>query len=147
MIAGEATECLHPGFRRRCWHLFSTTFRYALISLVELALEARTLQTRQIAARFELSPHYLAVVLRELRRLGLVESVKGNRGGYRLLRPAAEINLLELYRSLAGSDCSGYAAKDTPERSPADVWLLNLGERWSRDLAEVSVVDLFREAG
>jgi len=61
--------------------VFSTTFRYSLISLVELAREARILQTRQIADRFELSPHYLPVVLRELRRLGLVESVKGNRGG------------------------------------------------------------------
>jgi hypothetical protein len=29
----------------------------------------------------------------------------------------------------------------------ADAWLLNLGERWSRDLAEVSVVDLHREPG
>ena len=71
--------------------VFSTTFRYSLISLVELAREARILQTRQIAARFELSPHYLSVVLRELRRLGLVESVKGNRGGYRLLRPAPRL--------------------------------------------------------
>jgi len=78
---------LHPGFRRRCWHLFSTTFRYALISLVELAVEARTLQARQIAAKFALSPHDLAVVLRDLRRLGLVESIKGNQGGYRLCRP------------------------------------------------------------
>ena len=147
MIAGEATECLHPGFRRRCWHLFSTTFRYALISLVEMALEARTLQTRQIAARFELSPHYLSVVLRELRRLGLVESVKGNRGGYRLLRPAAEINLLELYRSLAGSDGYGIQGEASPERSTADAWLQNLAERWGRDLEAVSLMDLCSEPG
>jgi Rrf2 family protein len=76
--------------------LFSTTFRYSLISLVELARETRILQARQIAERFGLSPNYLSVVLRDLRRLGLVESIKGNRGGYRLLRPAEEINLLEL---------------------------------------------------
>jgi Rrf2 family iron-sulfur cluster assembly transcriptional regulator len=140
-------ERLNPGFRRPCWHLFSTTFRYALISLVELAVEARTLQTRQIAARFELSPHYLAVVLRELRRLGLVESIKGNRGGYRLLRPAAEINLLELYRSLAGSDGNGLHGRATPGRSPADTWLQNLAERWGRDLEAVSLVDLCSEPG
>lgn len=41
---------------RRPGSVFSTTFRYSLISLVELAREARILQTRQIAARFELSP-------------------------------------------------------------------------------------------
>ena len=127
--------------------VFSTTFRYSLISLVELAREARILQTRQIAARFELSPHYLSVVLRELRRLGLVESVKGNRGGYRLLRPAAEINLLELYRSLAGSDGNGLHALAAPARSPADAWLQNLAERWGRDLEAVSLVDLCSEPG
>ena len=127
--------------------VFSTTFRYSLISLVELAREARILQTRQIAARFELSPHYLSVVLRELRRLGLVESVKGNRGGYRLLRPAAEINLLELYRSPAGSDGNGLHALATPARSPADAWLQNLAERWGRDLEAVSLVDLCSEPG
>jgi len=75
--------------------VFSTTFRYSLISLVELAREARILQTRQIAARFELSPHYLSVVLRELRRLGLVESVKGNRGGSRSPADAWLQNLAE----------------------------------------------------
>jgi len=130
---------------RRPGSVFSTTFRYSLISLVELARNSGILQTRQIAAKFELSPHYLSVVLRDLRRLGLVESIKGNRGGYRLLRPAEEINLLELYRSLAGSNGHDFAMKATQEHSPADAWLLNLGERWSRDLAEVSLVDLCRE--
>jgi Rrf2 family iron-sulfur cluster assembly transcriptional regulator len=127
--------------------VFSTTFRYSLISLVELAREARILQTRQIATRFELSPHYLSVVLRELRRLGLVESVKGNRGGYRLLRPAAEINLLKLYRSLAGSDGNGIQGEASPARSTADAWLQNLAERWGQDLANVSLLDLCREPG
>ena len=127
--------------------MFSITFRYSLISLVELAREARILQTRQIATRFELSPHYLSVVLRDLRRLGLVESLKGNRGGYRLLRPAEEINLLELYRSLAGSDDNGIQGETSPERSTADAWLQNLAERWDQDLANVSLLDLCREPG
>ena len=127
--------------------MFSITFRYSLISLVELAREARILQTRQIATRFELSPHYLSVVLRELRRLGLVESQKGNRGGYRLLRPAEEINLLDLYRSLAGSDGNGLQGEASPGRSTADAWLQNLAERWDQDLANVSLLDLCREPG
>lgn len=127
--------------------MFSITFRYSLISLVELAREARILQTRQIATRFELSPHYLSVVLRDLRRLGLMESLKGNQGGYRLLRPAEEINLLELYRSLAGSDDNGIQGETSPERSTADAWLQNLAERWSRDLEAVSLLDLCSEPG
>jgi len=46
--------------------LFSTTFRYALICLLELAESKETLQASRIAGKFHLSPHYLSVVLREL---------------------------------------------------------------------------------
>lgn len=127
--------------------MFSTTFRYALIALVELASEERTLQTRQIASRFGLSHHYLSVVLRDLRRLGLVDSSKGNRGGYRLNRPPTHINLLELHNTLAGRDGSGAEQQASPEQSPADAWLVQLAQRWSEELARASLADLCRPAG
>ena len=82
--------------------MFSTTFRYGLICLLELASSDRMLQAAAIAARHGLSPHYLAVVLSELRRLGLVQSRKGKNGGYRLLCDPRQLNLLDLYRALAG---------------------------------------------
>lgn len=126
--------------------MFSTTFRYALICLLELAESDETLQASRIAGKFRLSPHYLSVVLRELRRLGLIESQKGNRGGYRLLLPAERINLLALQRSLAGS-----AAAATPLESPnpsgppegaADRWLKGITQRWSSELASTTLADL-----
>jgi Rrf2 family protein len=124
--------------------VFSTTFRYSLISLVELAQDDRTLKTRQIASKFGLSPHYLSVVLRDLRRLGLVESIKGNCGGYRLIQEANQINVLQLYRSLAGSDEPGAAGVASPPLSPADAWLANMSERWNKELAETTLPDLYR---
>ena len=60
---------------------------------------------------------------------------------------AAEINLLELYRSLAGSDGNGIQGEASPERSTADAWLQNLAERWGRDLEAVSLVDLCSKPG
>jgi Rrf2 family protein len=98
-----------------------TTFRYALICLLELAQAEETLQAARIAKKFALSPHYLSVVLRELRRLGLIESQKGNRGGYRLLVPADAINLLFLHRSLAGSTplSRGGSGATNKKRPPA----------------------------
>ena len=126
--------------------MFSTTFRYALICLLELTESEETLQASRIAGKFRLSPHYLSVVLRELRRLGLIESQKGNRGGYRLLLPAERINLLSLQRSLAGS-----AAAATPLESPnpsgppegaADRWLKGITQRWSSELASTTLADL-----
>ncbi len=124
--------------------MFSTTFRYALISLLDLAQAEHTLQSRQIAESHSLSSHYLSVVLRELRRLGLVESIKGNRGGYRLGRPADQINLLELHNALAGRDGSGAEEQAGRGHSAADAWLVQLADRWSRDLATATLVDLLR---
>ena len=126
--------------------VFSTAFRYALISLVAMADQDQTLQTRQIASRFQLSAHYLAVVLRDLRRLGLVESIQGNRGGYRLLRAPEQINLLMLHTSLAGGDARESAGLPESEASPADRWLRRMAERWSQDLADLSLLDLTRDA-
>ncbi len=134
--------------------MFSTTFRYALICLLELAESAErneTLQASRMAAKFQLSPHYLSVVLRDLRRLGLIESQKGNRGGYRLLQPAESINLLVLHRSLAGSPTANGWVDHQEENSPplglADRWLAAVGQRWSAELATTTLADLRSGAG
>ena len=130
--------------------MFSTTFRYALISLLELAGGEETLQAGIIARRHGLSVHYLAVVLRDLRRQGLIDSQKGNRGGYRLLRPAEEINLLHLYRSLAGasSDEDSAVTSDAGDgHTPlggAQGWLQQLAERWAGDLGATTLADVCR---
>ncbi len=127
--------------------LFSTTFRYALICLLELVDAEETLQARRIARKFNLSPHYLSVVLRELRRLGLIESHKGNRGGYRLVLPAHRITMLQLHSSLAGSTplADRAAAAQTENEAPqgvADRWLQATSERWSSELAATTLQDL-----
>lgn len=95
--------------------VFSTTFRYGLISLLELAGTDELLQAGAIAARHQLSQHYLSVVLAELRRLGLVQSQKGKRGGYRLVCRPCEVNLLFLYRALAGSSATDASLVDREE--------------------------------
>jgi Rrf2 family protein len=117
--------------------VFSTTFRYSLISLLELADSEEFLQANRIARKFQLSQHYLSVVLRDLRRLGLVESQKGNRGGYRLLRSADGINLLDLHRSLAGS-----GQDPASHGSLTDAWLDAIEQRVNAELASSSLADL-----
>lgn len=129
--------------------LFSATFRYALISLLELAEAEHTLQAARIARKYGLSPHYLGVVLRDLRRLGLIESHKGNRGGYRLLLPPERINLLHLHASLAGSSPEACMppdpSDDTLPQGRADRWLASTSQRWCRDLEATTLADLSRQ--
>lgn len=49
-----------------------------------------------------LSSHYVAKLLRVLRRGGLVKSVRGQAGGYRLTRPLNRITLAEAMAVLGG---------------------------------------------
>jgi Rrf2 family protein len=55
-----------------------------------------------IARSEGLSPEYTAKLMRELRLGGLVESVRGAEGGYRLARPADEISVWGALRVLGG---------------------------------------------
>lgn len=133
--------------------MFSTTFRYGLISLLELAGTGELLQAGTIAQRHQLSQHYLSVVLADLRRLGLVHSQKGKNGGYRLVRPPDEVNLLFLYRALAGSTAVDQArgGVDAPQSADqnrhapghqADAWMTTISRRWSAELEATSLADL-----
>lgn len=132
--------------------MFSVTFRYALISLLDIAVADVGLRASTIAERHNLSVRYLANVLTDLRRLGLVTSQKGRNGGYVLCRAPSEINLLALHQGLAGSGRSSANGSDrtapqdagaNPGRSmAADCWLAAVEERWRRELANTSLADI-----
>lgn len=124
--------------------MFSTTFRYALISLLELANTTDFIQANIIAKKFHLSGHFLSTVLADLRRLGLIHSQKGSRGGYRLSTSPQLINLLDLYHSLAGSPLPPEeAAEASATTSPgADAWLNAFHQRWTNELGSTNLASL-----
>jgi Rrf2 family protein len=64
--------------------------------------EPRWLTTHDIAQREGLSLQYTGKLIRILGRAGLVESVRGRKGGYRLTRPAGEISVAETLAALGG---------------------------------------------
>ncbi len=81
---------------------------YGLRCLVQLAREGAeptgdaSLSARQIAEREGLTLEYTAQILAALRKAGLVTSLRGVRGGFRLARPAREITVGGLFRLLDG---------------------------------------------
>ncbi|PRY90293.1 Rrf2 family transcriptional regulator [Donghicola tyrosinivorans] len=76
----------------------STKGRYAMVALVDLALQpAEDLVTlSEISKRQDISLPYLEQLFVKLRRAGLVDSVRGPGGGYRLARSPSEIRVVDV---------------------------------------------------
>lgn len=62
----------------------------------------RWISTREIASELGVSENHLAKVCQRLAKAGLVESVRGPGGGFRLAKSPAEITLLEVYEAIEG---------------------------------------------
>ena len=76
----------------------STKGRYAMVALTDIALqpEGDLVTLGDISKRQDVSLPYLEQLFVKLRRAGLVESVRGPGGGYRLAKPASEIRVVDI---------------------------------------------------
>ncbi|MGO4854888.1 Rrf2 family transcriptional regulator [Phaeovulum sp. W22_SRMD_FR3] len=80
----------------------STKGRYAMVALVDLAIakDGELTSLAGISKRQDLSLPYLEQLFVRLRRAGLVTSVRGPGGGYRLARLPAEIRVSEIFEAV-----------------------------------------------
>ncbi len=76
----------------------STKGRYAMVALTDLATapEGALLSLAELSKRQNISLPYLEQLFVKLRRAGLVDSVRGPGGGYRLGRAASEIRVSDI---------------------------------------------------
>ena len=76
----------------------STKGRYAMVALTDLAMvpEGTLLSLAEISKRQDISLPYLEQLFVKLRRAGLVESVRGPGGGYRLAKATSEIRVADV---------------------------------------------------
>ncbi|MGV6839132.1 MAG: Fe-S cluster assembly transcriptional regulator IscR [Planktomarina sp.] len=76
----------------------STKGRYAMVALADLALQPAGALTSlgEISKRQDVSLAYLEQLFVKLRRAGLVESVRGPTGGYRLAKSASDIRVSDI---------------------------------------------------
>jgi Rrf2 family protein len=73
-----------------------------LVTLARLGEDDSCLSLTAIAKREKLPHAYLEQLVGDLRRAGLVSATRGQSGGYRLARPAADIAMADAVRALEG---------------------------------------------
>ena len=93
--------------------------KYALRATLELAVRfgQGPISIGEIAKAQAIPARFLEAILAQLKRAGLVESRRGNEGGYVLARPPARISVGDVLRTLADPDTLGHGHGGGPQAS------------------------------
>ena len=126
----------------------TTRGHYSVKALLDLSLQPRFGPTsvKSIAKRQELPAPYLEKLLIEMRRAGLVQSVRGSQGGYQLARQPAQISLGQTLEAVG--ETIEPLPRHFPDATQAEDWVtFSLWNRLHKKLAEalysISLEDLY----
>ena len=132
------------------WALHCTT-------VLALLPEGSALPASKLAEFHGVPAAYLAKSLQSLSRAGIVESVPGRHGGYRLGRLPAEVTLLAVVEAVEGRE-SSFRCTEIRKRGPARVSprlylpvcaiaeaMYRADEAWRAELRGTTVADLLQK--
>ncbi len=85
---------------------------YAVRALVALNAERRVMSASSLAERDGVPVDFLRKIMQLLKDAGIVESVRGPFGGYRLSRAPAGITLYEIIKAVQGPLCMNVCFAD-----------------------------------
>lgn len=110
--------------------IYSRSAEYAIRAFVHLARvpDGKYEMVRQIAEEENIPAHFLAKILQQLARKGLLRSNKGPAGGFSLRVPPREIRLLDIVDALDGLAPYQQCAGGLPECS--DEMVCALHDSW-----------------
>jgi len=95
--------------------------RLALYSVLEFAADPeRHIPASAIAEKYAVSPHHLAKVLAELAHAGIVESVRGVGGGYRLTANVRRLTLMDVIQLFEDFSAGGQQRREGAQALPVD---------------------------
>ena len=129
----------------------STKGRYGLRALVDLAAneEGEAVSLARTAQRQKLSLNYLEQVFGMLRRAGIVISVKGSGGGFRLKRDMDDITVKEILEALEGkfsiAEDAGEDTQDPVQNALRNLLWDEIDRRVNQFFQEKTLGSLVRE--
>ncbi|MGH9049933.1 MAG: RrF2 family transcriptional regulator [Acidimicrobiia bacterium] len=128
-------------------------------TLLSFVPEGHALPAARLAEYHGVPGAYLAKNLQALSRAGIVETVPGARGGYRLARPPAAISMLAVVEALDGDE-SAFRCTEIRRRGPTAVpareyrapcaihaVMDRADAAWRAELAAVSIADVVTMLG
>lgn len=128
--------------------------RYAVMALCDLARQSsgQPVALADIAERQEISLSYLEQLFAKLRRGGLVQSVRGPGGGYRLARAAGDMRIADIIlavdepiRATRCTPAQPFGCRSNKARCLThDLWE-ELGSQIYLYLASVSIADVIEQ--
>lgn len=126
----------------------TTKGRFAVTAMLDLALNEadKPVTLAGISERQSISLSYLEQLFSRLRRSGLVKSVRGPGGGYRLAKAQAEISVSEIITAvdelIDATQCGGQEnCHDEKRCMTHDLWA-SLNDKILEYLSGVSLADL-----
>ncbi|KAM3091801.1 Rrf2 family transcriptional regulator [Phormidesmis sp. 146-35] len=129
----------------------TTRGHYSVKALLDLSLQPGYAPTsvKAIAQRQDLPAPYLEKLLIEMRRSGLVVSVRGAQGGYQLAHPPAQISLGQILEAVGES--IDPLPHHTPDIDQAEDWVTftlwnRLHQKMKEALYSISLEDLYYDA-
>ena len=126
----------------------SARCEYACRAVVELGsrFDAQaTVTSQEIAERRSIPEKYLVHILLQLKRAGLVRSLRGAQGGYLLARAPEEVRLLDIVEAIDGGILDPLPADDPGSGVLRAAWR-DVAERIRGVLAETTVRHLMEKA-
>jgi len=129
----------------------TTRGHYSVKALLDLALQPsrQPVSVNTIAGRQSLPAPYLEKLLIDLRRSGIVESVRGSQGGYRLARSPQDISLGEILEAVG--EVVEPLPRHHPQTEQTEDWVTyavwkRLSQKVKDALYSISLEDLYFDA-
>jgi len=124
----------------------------AMVDLAQHMAEG-PISLKSIAERQNLSEHYLEQLIPELRKAGLVKSIRGAQGGYILAKKPEVINIGDIIRALEGPiapvECTYQAGENCCEKTnfclTREVWV-KVRDSINDVVDSISLEDLLKAA-
>lgn len=129
----------------------TTRGHYSVKALLDLSLQPKFGPTsvKAIADRQDLPAPYLEKLLIEMRRAGLVKSLRGATGGYQLARHPSQISLGQILEAVG--ETIEPLARSSPDSEQAEDWVTDrlwnqLHQKLKESLYSISLEDLYFDA-